>query len=193
MSEKPINKLSSNLVSMLLGGGLILLGILFLFGRLVGDLFDFDIGHYAWPFFIITPGVLLFMVSFVLERKAGVTMAIFGGMLATIGAILLVQNTFDVYATWSYAWALVAPTSIGLAKFVYGALRSLGDEVKSGLKLIKVGLGIFFGAAFFFELVIGISGFRFGGAWYCWPVLLIGLGVVVLLSNFLSRRNKPSI
>ena len=193
MSEKPINKLSSNLVSMLLGGGLILLGILFLFGRLVGDLFDFDIGHYAWPFFIITPGVLLFMISFVLERKAGVTMAIFGGMLATIGAILLVQNTFDVYATWSYAWALVAPTSIGLAKLVYGALRGLGDEVKSGLNLTKVGLGIFVCAAFFFELLIGISGFRFGGAWYCWPVLLIGLGVVVLFSNFLSRRNKPSI
>jgi hypothetical protein len=193
MSDKPINKLSSNLVSTLLGGGLILLGILFLFGRLVGDLFDFDIGHYAWPFFIITPGVLLFVISFAFERKAGVTLAIFGGLLATVGTILLVQNTFDVYATWSYAWALVAPTSIGLSKLVYGTLRGLGDEVKSGLKLTKVGLGIFVGAAFFFELVIGISGFRFGRAWYCWPGLLIGLGILVLFSSFLSRRNKPSL
>jgi hypothetical protein len=191
MSDKPINKPGSRLISTLLGGGLILLGVLFLFGRLVGALFDFDIGHYAWPFFVIAPGVLLFMLSFTFERKAGISVAIFGGMLATIGTILLVQNTFDLYATWSYAWALVAPTSIGLAKLVYGALRGLGDEIKSGLNLAGIGLGIFVFAAFFFELVIGISGFHFGGAWYCWPGLLIGLGIVVLFSNFLSRRNQP--
>jgi hypothetical protein len=191
MSDKPINKPGSRLISTLLGGGLILLGVLFLFGRLVGALFDFDIGHYAWPFFVIAPGVLLFMLSFTFERKAGISVAIFGGMLATIGTILLVQNTFDLYATWSYAWALVAPTSIGLAKLVYGALRGLGDEIKIGLYLAGIGLGIFVFAAFFFELVIGISGFRFGEAWYCWPGLLIGLGIVVLFSNFLSRRNQP--
>jgi hypothetical protein len=188
MSDKPINKPRSNLVSTLLGVGLILLGILFLFGRLASDLFNFDIGHYAWPFFIIIPGILMFMASFLFERKAGVTMAIFGGVLTTIGVILFVQNTFDIYATWSYAWALIAPTSIGLSKMVYGSLRGLEDEVKSGLNLTRIGLGIFVIAAFFFELVIGVSGFRF--AWYFWPGLLIGLGIVLLLNSLFQKKNS---
>jgi hypothetical protein len=45
---------------------------------------------------------------------------------------------------------------------------------------------------FFFELVIGINGFNLGVSWLCWPALLIGLGVVLLLSNLLPRRNYPS-
>ena len=193
MSNKSVNKPGSNLFTIFLGGGLILLGALFLLGRFVGYLFAFDIGHYAWPFFIIVPGLLMFLTAFFLERQAGVTLAMFGGMTIATGAILLIQNIFDVYATWSYAWALVAPTSMGLAKVIYGALCGLGDEVKSGLNLAGVGLGIFVFAAFFFELMIGVSGFGFRGAWYCWPTLLIGLGVVVLLASLLTRRDKASV
>jgi hypothetical protein len=196
MSDKPAYQLTSKIVRTVLGASLILLGILFLIGRYVSAQFDFDLGHYAWPLFILTPGVLLFLAAFAVERRAGIILAIFGGMVATTGAILLIQNTFDLYATWAYAWALVAPTSIGLAKLIYGGLRGLGDEVKSGLNLTGIGLAIFAFGAFFFELVIGISGFRFGAAWLCWPVLLIGLGIVFLLSNWLPRwlprRNHPS-
>jgi hypothetical protein len=133
MDNKPVYTLRSKLVTSVLGAALILLGILFLLGRYVRAVFDFDIGHYAWPFFIIIPGLLLFMASFVFERRAGLTLAIFGSMVTTTGLILLVQNTFDVFASWAYAWALVAPTSFGLAKLVYGALRGMGNEVKSGL------------------------------------------------------------
>lgn len=78
--------------------------------------------------------------------------------------ILLFQNIFDVYGTWAYAWALVAPTSIGLAKLVYGRLRQLDDQVKSGPNLTGIGLAMFLFGAFFFELGIGPSGFRFGAA-----------------------------
>jgi hypothetical protein len=42
----------------LLGGLLILLGIVFL----VGELFDIRIGSFLWPFFIIGPGVALFVL-----------------------------------------------------------------------------------------------------------------------------------
>lgn len=183
---------SSNVARALVGLGLILLGILFLIGRYVGTWFDIDFGHYAWPFFIIIPGFLLFIASFAMQRQTGITLAIFGGTVATTGAILLFQNIFDLYATWAYAWALVAPTSIGLAKLIYGSLRGLGDEVKSGLNMTGIGLAIFVFGALFFELGIGISGFRFGAAWLCWPALLIGLGIVLLLSNLLPRRNRPS-
>jgi hypothetical protein len=175
---------------MLLGASLILLGILFLVGRFVGNLFNFDFGHYTWPFFIITPGLMMFLASFALERRRGLTLAIFGGLVSMTGAVLLVQNSFDLYASWAYAWALVAPTSVGLAKLIYGALRGLEDQVKSGLSLTGIGLAIFAFGGVFFELIIGISGFRFGGAWLCWPVLLIAFGIVLLVTNLLPRRKQ---
>ena len=187
MSDQPLFKFSSNIVSALVGASFILLGILFLIGRYIGTRFDIDFGHYTWPFFIITPGVFLFIASFAFERQAGMIFAIFGGMVAMTGSILLFQNIFDMFASWAYAWALVAPTSIGLAKLVYGALRGLRDEVKSGLNLTGIGLVIFVFGGFFFELGVGISSFHFGAAWLCWPGLLIGLGIVLLLSN-LRRR-----
>jgi hypothetical protein len=190
MNEKPVNQPNSNVLSLLLGASLILLGILFLVGRFVGTLFNFDFGHYTWPFFIITPGLLMFLASFALERRRGLALAMLGGMVSMTGTILLIQNTFDLYASWAYAWALVAPTSIGLAKLVYGALRGLEDQVKSGLNLTAIGLAIFVFGGVFFELVIGISGFHFGGAWLCWPALLIALGVVLLVANLLPRRNQ---
>ena len=192
MSEKPVTKSVSNLMTLMLGAGLILLGILSLFGRFVNVVFNFDIGHYAWPFFIIFPGVLMFMASFTLERRAGVTLAVFGGMAFSAGVLLMVQNIFDLFASWAYAWALVAPTSIGLSKLVYGTLRGLGDEVSQGMKMAGIGFGMFIFGAFFFELVIGISGFRIGAAWYCWPAMLIGLGFVVLLTSLLPRQNQSS-
>jgi hypothetical protein len=191
MDNKPVYTLSSKVVTGALGTGLILLGVLFLIGRYVRIAFDFDIGHYAWPFFIIIPGVLLFMAAFVFERRAGVTPAIVGSMITMTGLILLVQNTFDVFASWAYAWALIAPTSIGLAKLVYGTLRGLGDEVRSGLNVAGIGFAIFVIGGFFFEFVIGINGLDFGANWLCWPALLIGLGVILLLSNLLPRRNSP--
>ena len=192
MENKPAGVLSPKIVTSFLGAGLILLGILFLVGRYVRIAFNFDIGHYGWPLFVILPGIVLFMASFVFEPRAGVTPAIFGGMVTMAGLILLVQNTFDVYASWAYAWALVAPTSIGLAKAVYGSLRGLGDIARSGLTLSGIGFGIFVVGFFFFELVIGINGIDFGLSWLCGPALLIGLGVIVLLYNLLPRRNPPS-
>jgi len=39
---------------------------------------------------------------------------------------------------------------------------------------------------FFFELILGISGFGLGGLG--WPLLLIGLGVLLLVGNLLSAR-----
>jgi len=192
MNNKPTYKLSSNLASTLLGAALVLLGILFWIGRYVSAFFNFDIGHYAWPFVIIIPGALMFMSSFLFERRAGLTVAIFGAMVTTVGGILMLQNLFDLYASWAYAWALIAPTSVGVAKMIYGALRGLGDEFRNGLSLSGIGFAMFIIGGFFFEVVIGINGFRFGAAWQCWPVLLIGLGMILLLSNLLPRRNPPS-
>ena len=50
--------------------------------------------------------------------------------------------------------------------------RGRGDEARSGLTLSGIGVAIFIVSGFFFEVVIGISGFRLGAAWQCWPGLL---------------------
>lgn len=161
MGDKHTYKFTSNIVRLVVGITFILLGIFFLIGRYVTARFDVDFGHYLWPFFIITPGLFLFLLSFTLEPRAGIIPAVFCGMVTTTGFILLIQNTFDLFASWAYAWALVAPTSIGLAKLIYGGLRGLSDQVKSGLNLTGIGLAIFVFGAFFFEVAIGINGFRF--------------------------------
>lgn len=192
MNSKPEAKLGSNMVGTLIGAILILLGISFLMVRFIISIFDFDLGHYAWPIFIIIPGVLMFLSAFMLERHAGVTLAMFGGMVATTGGILMIQNIFDLYASWAYAWALIAPTSIGLSKLLYGAVRGLGDEVKSGLTMAGVGAVIFVIAGAFFELIIDINGFGLNVSWLCWPTLLIGGGIITLIVNLIPRRNPPS-
>ncbi len=192
MNDKPVTKPASNLVGTLMGAILILLGIAFLMVRFILSVFDFDFGHYTWPLFIIVPGVLMFLSAFILERKAGVTLAMFGGMVTMTGVILMIQNTFDLFATWAYVWALVAPTSMGLAKLVYGALRGLRDEVKTGFTMTWVGAVIYLVAGAFFELVIGLNGLRLNISWMCWPVLLIGAGVLTIIVNLMPRRNASS-
>ena len=193
MESKPATRLGSNVVGTLVGAILILLGIAFLMTRFLISVFDFDLGHYAWPLFIIVPGVLMFLSAFLLERQAGSILAMFGGMVSMTGIVLMVQNLFDLYSTWAYAWALIAPTSMGLAKMVYGALRGWGEEVRMGLTMTGIGAAIFVVAGAFFELVIGLNGFPLHVSWLCWPSLLIGGGVITLIINLIPRRRPPSV
>ena len=134
----------------------------------------------------------MFLSAFILEREAGVTLTIFGGMVTMTGVILMIQNLFDLYATWAYAWALIAPTSMGLAKLLYGTLRGLGDEVTNGLAMTGVGAGIFVVAGAFFELIIDINGFGLNVSWLCLPTLLIGGGIITLIVNLIPRRDSSS-
>jgi hypothetical protein len=192
MNSKPTTRLGSNVVGALIGAVLVLLGIAFLMTRFFLLVFDFDFGHYAWPLFILVPGVLMFLTAFLAERQAGSILAMFGSMIIMTGIVLMVQNLFDLYSTWAYAWALITPMSMGLGKLVYGALRGLGDEVRTGLAMTGIGAAIFVVAGAFFELVIGLNGFPVHVSWMCWPSLLIGGGILTLIVNLIPRRDPPS-
>ena len=165
------------------GVALIILGGLFL----IGQLFDMDVGSFAWPLFIILPGLLLFAFALVTGGDAGEVVSVLGSMVTMTGLLLLYQNTFNHFESWAYAWALVAPTSIGLGRMVYGSLKGNPHSVQAGQRLATIGGGIFLVGAIFFELVIGISGFGLGGMG--WPILLIGLGVFFILRNFWPRAS----
>jgi hypothetical protein len=173
---------------MALGGVLIILGILFT----LGQLFNIRLGRFLWPFFIIVPGVLMFVLALATGGSASEGLAIFGSVVTMTGTLLLYQNTFGHFQSWAYAWALVAPTSIGLGQIIYGSIRAREQMVVNGRRLTTIGGVIFLVGAVFFELIIGISGFglgRLGLGSYAWAILLVGLGVIILLRTW--RRGAP--
>lgn len=163
--------------SLVFGAAFILFGLLLLLGQLL----HIDLAGLLWPFFIIVPGVALFLAALLASGKAGEPLAIVGSILTMIGCILLFQTVTRLWATWAYAWALIAPTSIGLGMLAWGAIKGHQDKVKEGLNMAGVGLVIFLIAGAFFELVLGVSGFSLGPL--ALPLLLIGLGVLLVVVN----------
>ncbi len=167
----------SQVVSLVFGAAFILFGLLLLAGQLL----HIDFFSLLWPFFIIVPGVALLIGSLMASGKGGEPFAIVGSIVTMVGSILLFQSITGLWATWAYAWALIAPTSIGLGQLLWGAIKGRQDKVKEGLNLAGVGLVIFLVAGAFFELVLGVSGFGLGPL--ALPFLLIGLGIVLIVVN----------
>jgi len=58
--------------------------------------------------FVIVPGVALLVLGLAVPSEGGLGMAIPGGIVLTVGLILAFQDSTGTYASWSYAWALVA-------------------------------------------------------------------------------------
>lgn len=166
--------------NMILGGILIALGIFFM----LGQLFGIRLGHYVWPFYIIAPGLLLFIFALSTDSDSGEALASVGSVVTMTGLLLFYQNMADHFQSWAYGWALVAPTSIGLGQMVYGLLKEREQTVRNGKRLATIGVAIFLVGAIFFEFIIGISGFGIGRIGrFIWPLLLIALGIFVILRN----------
>ncbi len=94
-----------------------------------------------------------------------------------------------MWASWAYAWALIAPTSIGVAQVIFGKQHNRDSIVKNGKGLIEVGLTLFLVFFVFFELILNISGknlIPFGLP--AFPVALIVLGVFVILRSVLKKK-----
>ncbi len=168
---------------------LIVLGVLFL----AGEQFHVDWGRYGWPMFVIVPGVVLLVLGLAVPNEAGLGMAIPGGIIATVGLILAFQDSTDTYASWSYAWALVAPGSVGVSLFLYGLLHRRLDLLDAGLRTAAVGLGLFVGFGLFFENVIGVDE---GGSTTvlrdAMPFLAVALGVIIVVLSILPRPHSGS-
>lgn len=167
-----------------LGVVLIVLGGLFL----ASEQLNFDFERYGWPMFVIVPGVVLLVLGLVIPNEAGLGLAIPGGIVTTVGLILLYQDTTDTYASWSYAWALIAPGSVGATLFLYGVLHRKGDLIDSGLRTLAVGIGLFVGFGLFFENLIGVeSGGQTTALRNAFPYMAVVLGVVIVVLNLIPR------
>ena len=50
-------------------------------------------------------------------------------LVALVGVVLAVQETYGLYQTWAYAWALVAPGGVGVGLTIYGLLARRGRSL----------------------------------------------------------------
>ena len=154
---------------------------------------DVSLGGDAWPLWIVIPGIACLIASFALPQRQGIGLAIAGAIITTVGLILWVQEAFDAYATWAYAWALVAPTAAGVGTFLYGAVKGDGDLARNGLRSTVVGLALFAGFALFFEGVVGLSGEPVAALGDVLPFAVIGLGALLVVASVVGgSRGKAA-
>ncbi len=175
----------SNRSALFLGGGLVLMGVVLLLGKILSIPF----GDYLWPFIFIIPGILVFLSALSSDSSSGEGLTILGAILTALGLIFLAQQVTGLWASWAYVWSLVAPTSIGFAQMVYGTKKDRIPIIQSGKKLINLGMLMFVIGFMFFELIIGINGFgirNFGLPVI--PVMMVFVGILILSRALIKNR-----
>jgi hypothetical protein len=168
--------------SMALGVVLVVVGI-FALGVVV---FGIDLTQYGWPLFVIIPGLTLLVVGFV---GGGVGASVPGGIVTMLGLVLAYQSSSGDWASWAFAWALVAPGGVGLGLY----LQALRDRdpvmLRRGRTLMFIAALIFMIGFVFFESILGISGTDYGiFGKAALPGLLIVIGIILLVRSIQRTR-----
>ncbi len=165
---------------------LLLSGGLFLADQLV----DFPLLNYFWPVLVIILGVTFF-IGMLTAGQQGSGLAIPGCVVTTIGLLFLVQNTFGLWVTWSYAWALII-VSVGLGLLVMNIYlkRTVLRRVAGLLMGIGLTLFVVFGALF--ELIFEISGADVKSALFLGSGLIL-LGLFVVFSRSLFKKGEEKV
>lgn len=171
---------------LVLGAGLVLIGALGLIVEYV-PVPGLDLARYGWPFLIILSGLLFLAFAVAVEGTSG--LAIPGGLVLMAGVVLAVQNFFDAFQTWAYAWTLVVPGGVGVGIVVQGWIRHSQAEVRAGVRVAWTGVVLFVVFAIFFEGVIHLSHLDLGiFGKILVPLLLILLGIWLLIRRTLPAR-----
>lgn len=173
-----------------IGAALILFGALFLVVQVLGT----DFGDLGWPLFVIAPGVILYVVGFIVGGRNGVGFAVAGSIVAAVGLVLAWQNATDMWASWAYAWALVGPFAAGFGMLTYGLANRFQDLVSQGVAALAVGAALFLVGFFFFEGVLGLSGEPIPAVRDIFPYAAIGLGALLIVVSLFTgpRRGEAA-
>jgi hypothetical protein len=150
------------------------------------QLFAIDLSSYGWPLFVIIPGLTLLIVGFV---SLGTGAAIPGGILTMVGLVLAYQSSTGDWASWAYAWALVAPGGVGLGLFLQGLRERDMGLIKQGRSLMFIAALIFLVGFVFFESVLNISGINDRPiVKAALPALFIVIGIILLGRSIRNSR-----
>jgi hypothetical protein len=167
-------------------GGILL--IVIGLGALAARSLDIDLGRLGWPIWVIGPGIALLAMSVIIGGPGAVGMAIGGAVTTTVGLILAYQDATGHWESWAYAWALLAPGSIGLGLLLTGLVQRRPDLVRGGLGSAAAGVAIFLAGFVFFEGLVGISGRRFPLLDVTVPLVLVVLGAAFIVASAVGRR-----
>jgi hypothetical protein len=161
---------------------LVVVGILLF----IGQNFQVNVSQYMWPFTIIIPGLAL-LAGMVIFGRSAAGLAIPGTIVTAVGTLLLFQNTVNYFESWAYAWALIAPGSVGLGIWLKGLWGSDPRAQRVGMGLAFLGV-VLFGLFFvMFEGFLGLSPDLFSR--YLLPAALI----IVAFYMLSGRREKPRL
>lgn len=173
--------------TMALGLALVIFGGLALLGRAL----SIDLLGLGWPIFVVAPGLALFAAALAVGGRAGLGLAIPGGIVTMVGVVLSFQAATGLFSTWAYAWALVAPGGVGIAMVLYGLLTGQGGIVRDGMPVLLTGIGLFMGFGLFFEGVLHLNGDRLPVGEPVFAAAIVVLGAAILLKGLVSRPPGP--
>lgn len=158
---------------------LILLGLAFLLYQLMPAQFGWLNIEISWPLIVVAVGIFLLVFGLLVNAPG---MAVPASIVSGVGLLLYWQNITGNWESWAYAWALI-PGFVGVGVILSGLLGAgrLRDAFSGGFWLIFISLILF---AIFGSFLGGIT---ILGTY--WPILLIGLGAILLIRNLIPRRN----
>jgi hypothetical protein len=166
-----------------LGVVLVVVG-LFALGVVV---FGIDLTQYGWPLFVIIPGLTLLVVGFL---GGGQGASVPGGIVTMLGLVLAYQSSSGDWASWAFAWALVAPGGVGLGLYLQALRDRDPSMLRRGRTLMFIAAMIFLIGFVFFESILGISGMDYGiFGKAALPGLLIVIGIVLLVRSLQRSRS----
>jgi hypothetical protein len=106
-----------------------------------------------------------------------------------VGAKLFVQDTFDSYRSWAYVWTLL-PALAGATLIYTGEHRRDEAERSKGRALLQWSIAGLVVLGALFELMLFDGGTSWGR--FLVPVVLIGLGAVILLRRSSGSTANPN-
>ena len=153
---------------MVIGVGLVILGILFLFENFGYIAFDFQD---VWPVFVILAGAGFWIGYFQDKKNSGLLMP---GTILIIYGLMFFYSSVEGWQSMSYLWPvfIIGP---GIGFFM---MYLLGQKEKGMLvpASILTGLGILFMLS-----KTGIMRY--------WPILLIIFGIVMIVRNQMKKKS----